>query len=79
MNIEIANIEVKRCPICGAEPLVITFIGGILGQRTDYPWQIKCDNEDYHGSPANVSEKTLRNAIKSWNEYCENEERRRGE
>ena len=72
MNIEIREKDVKTCPYCGFAPVISVHL------NAEFPYTIKCDNEDYHGHPANIAERRLNKAIDEWNNYVDDHERRRG-
>lgn len=72
MNIEIHESDVRACPYCGFAPVISIHLDA------EFPYTIKCDNEDYHGHPANIAERSLNEAIDEWNNYVIEHERRRG-
>ena len=72
IEISFVDIDVKPCPICGADPEIIVF------SNSDYPYVIRCPNVDYHGSGFYNAEKRLTTALKKWNKYYYENERERG-
>lgn len=68
--IHLLDIEIQKCPHCGADPEII------VSTKAEFPFTIRCDNEDYHGRPANIAERSLQSAIREWNKYCQFERQR---
>lgn len=72
MNIEIRDFIVDTCPVCGTVPTIQTSVREDIENR----WHVYCDNECYHGKPAEVWEDDLLTALEKWNEFCMRERRK---
>ena len=72
MNIEIRDFIVDFCPICGTEPTIQTSVK----EDITNPWHVYCDNECYHGRPAEVWEDDLLTALERWKQFCLAERRK---
>lgn len=65
--------ELKPCPFCGSEPILIYFNGLTPSTVQHYQVAVSCDGDTCNCSPRTAYETSEESAIKAWNRRANDE------